>query len=631
MIKDSNISIKDIDILLDKFTINEIECASVQLFLNQNNLSISKNKLISQYLTNNKNIDDIIDYLNNLQPDFNLKAVERIFELLIPKSDRETNGAFYTPSFVIKYIVDNSIFGDETVCDPSCGSGGFLLEATKKIQKLTKKSIIEILENNIFGCDILDYSVRRSKILLTLYAIYNSEDVEEINFNIMHDDSLLCNWHDLFPEILGSKGIYATKEDIDKGFDVIVGNPPYLRIQDLDEEVKDNLLKKWKNVNKGNFNIYFTFYYLGIELLKKEGKLGYITPNNFFTSLAGKKLREWMIDKINVIIDFKHLQLFEDVTTYTCIVLLSNSVNDSFRYKSIESEEDIGTINEDNLSLIKINDLNSKKWRLLNSEDQENIRKIENCGTKLGEITSIKTGIATLKDKLYFVDTTKEDEKYYYKEFNEIEYPIEKEITRNVIKISTVKTEEDIKNNPLKIIYPYKNSSKLEIIAEEDLKNIYPKCYGYLLTIKDELATRDKGKKKYETWYAYGRKQGLNSSGIRLLTPTFSKEPRFLLDCDENALFCNGYGVFEKDLDIKIIQKIINSIVMDYYINKTSVNIEGGFPCFQKNFIELFTIPELDKKDLDFLSKEIDKEKINNFLIKKYDLDKEVILNFKHV
>ena len=120
----------------------------------------------------------------------------------------------------------------------------------------------------------------------------------------------------------------------------------------------------------------------------------------------------------------------------------------------------------------------------------------------------------------------------------------------------------------------------------------YPKCYEYLYAIKNELSKRDKGKKKYESWYAYGRKQGVDTYGLKLLTPTFSKKPRFLLDSDEFSLFCNGYAIFEKNgVDLRIIQKILNSIVMDYYINKTSVNIEGGFPCFQKNFIELFSIP----------------------------------------
>ena len=629
MVKNMNLSSGIIDNLLNEFSIHEIESAVIQLFLDDNNVSFSKNLLIKEFMENNKNIDDIKVVIKNYCSNFDLKAVERIFELLIPKEDRETNGAFYTPNIIIKYIVDNCITGDETVCDPSCGSGGFLLEATKRIQHLTNKSVIQILENNIFGCDILDYAVKRTKILLTLYALYNSEDTNQIEFNIINENSLLCDWNSIFPNILGQKGIFATKKDLIKGFDVIIGNPPYLRIQDLDLETKHNLIKKWSNINKGNFNIYFTFFYLGYQLLKPKGKLGYITPNNFFTSLSGRKLREWMVNKLEIIMDFKHLKIFQDVSTYTCIVILSKIEKSYFKYKPIEKSIDLN-LNNENLSIIYVKDLNNKKWRLLESQDQENIKKIENCGEKLGDLTNIKAGIATLKDKLYFIEGDFEDGEFYYKMFNNISYPIEKEITRSIIKISTVKNENDIKNNTLRIIFPYYSHPKVQIIPEEILIKKYPKCYEYLYAIKNELSKRDKGKKKYESWYAYGRKQGVDTYGLKLLTPTFSKKPRFLLDSDEFSLFCNGYAIFEKNgVDLRIIQKILNSIVMDYYINKTSVNIEGGFPCFQKNFIELFSIPNLDDNDRNFLLKEKSNEKIDEFLIKLYDLDIKPLINFQ--
>ena len=73
-------------------------------------------------------------------------------------------------------------------------------------------------------------------------------------------------------------------------------------------------------------------------------------------------------------------------------------------------------------------------------------------------------------------------------------------------------------------------------------------------------------------------------------------------------------------LDLEILQKILNSSVMDYYITRTSVQIGGGYPCFQKNFIEKFNIPEFDKKELIFLKKENNQEKINSFLEKKYSI-----------
>jgi len=164
------------------------------------------------------------------------------------------------------------------------------------------------------------------------------------------------------------------------------------------------------------------------------------------------------------------------------------------------------------------------------------------------------------------------------------------------------------------------------IISEEEMKNQYPKTYAYFLEIKEELEKRDKGKKKYETWYAYGRKQGIENEGIKILTPTFSKNPRFLIDWNKGSLFCNGYGVFYdgNEIDIEVLRNILNSVIMKYYIRKTSVDMEGGFSCFQKNFIETFSIPKLTKEEGDFI-KNAEKNEIDKFLIKKYTLDYEVV------
>ena len=625
----NNITInkKNIDFLLSKFSINDIESALIELFIEENSIAVNNNKIIKDLIKYNENTNEIKSYIKNFQYDINLKFIERVFELLIPKEDRETNGAFFTPSFIIKYIINETIQGDQKVCDPSCGCGGFLIEATKKIHEITKKSLKEIIENNIYGCDILDYSIKRTKILLSLLMLEYGEDCQNVNFNLITEDSLLIDWNNFFPDLGLLKGLYKFTGE-DSGFDVIVGNPPYLRIQDLDNVTKENLLKKWDKINKGNFNIYFAFFYLGMELLNSNGKLGYITPNNYFTSLSAKNLRKWILPKVEKIIDFKHLKIFNDVSTYTCISILSKSKKEYLQYKTVQNEGQILDIfNDNNFSKIYYDNIDYKKWRLLQEADFENIKKIESIGTKLGDLTNIKNGIATLRDKLYFIDSSDEDEEFYYISYNKKRYPIEKDITTNILKVSTVKNEEDIKNNSLKIILPYVYSPELKIIEEEILKSEFPKCYEYLLDIKEELDKRDKGKKKYETWYAYGRKQGLGFNQEKLLTPTFSKKPRFLKDLDKSSLYCNGYGIFLKNnsFSLNVLQKILNSVVMEYYINKTSVNIEGGFPCFQKNFIELFSIPNLTVEEKEFLENEEDLEKINMFLIKKYELDLDLI------
>lgn len=291
-----------------------------------------------------------------------------------------------------------------------------------------------------------------------------------------------------------------------------------------------------------------------------------------------------------------------------------------------------------------LSNLNVNKWRLLKSYEQENIKKIETIGTHIKELFNIAAGIATLKDEVFFIDSIENNEGYLTK-INEFgTFLIEKEITRPVYKISQFKNQSDIKNNTLRIITPYVTNSKNAIpILEEEFKVKYPKCYEYLLSEKAKLEGRGKGKKVFDPFYSWGRTQGITRFGKKLLNPTFSKHPRFLFVPEEDAYYTNGYGIyfdrentksnslFEKSIhemskeeNILLVQKILNSKVMDYYISNTSVSIQGGFSCYQKNFIEKFTIPDFSKDEIKILKVLNKKNEIDEFLFKKYELNSKV-------
>jgi hypothetical protein len=223
--------------------------------------------------------------------------------------------------------------------------------------------------------------------------------------------------------------------------------------------------------------------------------------------------------------------------------------------------------------------------------------------------------------------------------YNGNHYKIEKEVTRSVFKISDFKTQEDIQRNARRIIFPYRVNGSAAIIDEDSFKTKYPYCYEYLLTVKEELLSRDKGKIKYNPFYAWGRTQGLTRFGKKILNPTFSQYPRFLVVEDEEAFFTNGYGIFFKEPsneynlfgemqhplskieNIDIVQKVLNSEIMHYYISKTSVSIEGGYPCYQKNFIEKFTIPEFSNREVSELRLLSSRKDINMFLTDKYHVN----------
>lgn len=606
------------DNLLTKYSTEEIECAIIQRFVTSKNIKIKNNLVLLDIL--NKNSKNIEEIKKVVQTPASFDDLVSAFELLIPRDDRKLNGAFFTPSLITNYMVDGLLLSSDTkICDPSCGCGAFLVAICEKFKKKFNKSIKDTIENNIYGVDILDYGVRRCKLLLSLMSVVNGEDKKDFHFNIHVADSLTTNWEKLFPTVLKNGG-----------FDAVIGNPPYVKYQDLPTKLRKNLYNNWVTLKKGTYNLYFAFFELGLSIMKNSGQLAYIVPNNYFTSLAGFHLRNYLQNNklIEKIIDFNHLKIFK-VQTYTCITFLSKKSHDDFLYERVDTYPAPMTLKNLQFSTIKYDDLNAKKWRLLRSGDRLNIKKIENQPNQLGGIVDIRVGIATCKDNVYFIDGTKFKDGLYQKSYRGKTYFIEKNIVRPVAKISDFENQNDLENNSRMIIFPYIVNGAVNIIPEKDLAKNFPKCYEYLLAAKSELETRDKGNGEYPVWYAYARTQGLNFTGMKLLTPTFSDHPRFLLDNKGSVLFCNGYGIYEKNsiqllfnqsMNLEVLKKILNSKVMEYYISKTSFTIEGGYPCYQKNFIELFGIPDFTEKELSYLENEGAQKKVDNFLIKKYEL-----------
>ncbi|OHB05325.1 MAG: hypothetical protein A3A26_01925 [Candidatus Zambryskibacteria bacterium RIFCSPLOWO2_01_FULL_47_14] len=614
---------KNIEKLLKYYNPLLIETGLVQLFIEKNKLPVNENLIIKELLSKeDEQITLIKTLLKNAFNSQNIYDFINVFELLIPDRDKRLNGAFFTPRNITKFITSQKIKSPyQKICDPSCGCGAFLITAALLISKKYNINMIDVIENNIYGVDIAEYSIRRAKILLSLMALKNGEDRKDIRFNLKVADSLTIEWRKLFPQV-------------HSGFDVILGNPPYVKFQDLNKNLRESLYKNWKTLKTGNYNLYFAFFELGVKLMNPNGTLGYITPNNYFTSLSGITLRNYLSSNklIEKIIDFNHLKLFE-AQTYTCITFLNKRKKESILYEKVDDYDSLKMLPKLKYSRVSLANLNNRKWRLLKDSDQENIKKIENTGKRLGDIADIRVGIATCKDSVYFIDGKTLKDGYYHKMYNGKQYLIEKDITHPIAKISDFKDQNDLQNNFRRIIFPYKKTSgNVEIIKETELKMAYPCSHKYLLAAKAELSTRDKGEMEYPEWYAYARTQGLNFFGKKILTPTFSSEPRFLIEHNEDVLFCNGYAIYldkqrdlfsstEQKINLGILSKILNSRIMDYYIKKTSVSIEGGYPCYQKNFIELLGIPEFTNEEVRYLDTEDDKNKINSFLINKYAIN----------
>lgn len=614
--------------LIVQHSIEVVENHLIHAYLNQKKINCSTNSILQAYFENFEADEVLKKTFSNLNIELNsIKDLENYLELIIPQEDRKLNGAFFTPTYIVDFIIQELQPKATDKCiDLSCGAGAFLVGLVEFFKNTYSKSIKSIVQQNIFGSDVLAYNINRAKILLSIFALEHGENLEETDFNLYHQDSLRADWNE-------------------QAFDVVVGNPPYVKFQDLSDENRTFLLKEWQSINSGTFNLYFAFFELGYQLLKENGRLGYITPNNYFTSLAAKTLRGFFASNKCVyrIVDFSHKKVF-DAQTYTALTFLNKQKNEAIAYDRIKNEQiPSDFLLSANGSPNYLENLQVKKWRLLKTSEQKNIRLIETVGTPIKQLFDICAGVATLKDAVFFVEGSEIEGDCLIKDTEKGSFKIEIAVTKPVYKISNFKRQSDIEENQRRIIFPYKFiNGSARPIDEDEFKNNFPHCYEYLLSEKEVLEKRDKGKVRFNPFYVWGRTQGLTKVGKKMLNPTFSQYPRFLLVEEEDAFFTNGYGIYFKKIAEKgglfnssihplmkvenrdVSQKILNSAVMHYYVTKTSVSIAGGYPCYQKNFIEKFTIPNFTLEEVERLRSMNDWRKIDDFLISKYGVTIEL-------
>ncbi len=593
---------------LDRFFITK--------FVNTNNIKVSNNSTIKSVLLtehDQKKYD-----LELSLSSFSFEDLIEIFEITIPNTEKRINGAVYTPKIVKDFIIEECLKStpkspNDILCaDLSCGCGAFLYSVVSKIYNNTNTSITDIVSKQIYGVDISKLSIQRSKIILSLFALINGEDSDNIDFNLFEANSLSFDWDQIE---------YVKNNN---GFDLIVGNPPYVRAKNISAESK-KLLSNWAVATSGNTDLYIPFFEIGYENLNNSGILGYITVNSFYKSLNARSLRNYFhTNKAGLkIIDFGDSKVFSDKLAYTCICFIDKNYKDKvlFTKSTLDSLEDIKS---SNFNEIEYSRLNPKKgWLLHDRKTLKNIRKIENVGRSLGELYKIKNGIATLSNKTYIFTPSKEDENNYYFEQNEETYKVEKSICRDIIKPNILKTESQLSEKKEKLIYPYKNgTSKLSLIKEEELKKEFPNAYNYLSDYKEKLNKRDKGRANYEEWYAYGRTQALSDYGLKLLFPYMAKKPYFVFTAQKDLLIYCGYAIFsESKNDLLILKKLLESIVFEYYMTNTSKPYTSGYFSFAKNYVKNFGVIEFSDNEKKFIKNCTDKSTLDNFFIDKYKIE----------
>lgn len=582
----------------------------VSAFIKFNKIAVRHNQLIQALLLENEEVESFICAIKKDLDTFTLEDLIQIFEFVISPSDKLVNGSVYTPHYIRKGIISHclnlkcEVSDDIKIADISCGCGGFLLDIAKELHSSLNRTYYEIFKENIYGIDIQDYSIDRAKILLSLLAIMDGED-SQLEFNLWTANSLTFD----FKQIMTNY----------KGFDIIVGNPPYVCARNIDEYTKTILKQSYEVCAIGNPDLYIPFFWIAAENLNENGVLGYITMNSFLKSLNGRKIRKYFQEaqKHIEILDFRGKQIFKKRSTYTCLFFLLNRFSENIEYAVNEDDTFIIPTKK---SVIPYSALNyNAGWNL---NGISNINRIENVGTPIGVFCSSRHGIATLSNNTYIFSPIYEDNEYYYLVKNDNEYKIEKNICRHIIN-SNKFNSEILFNDILEIIiYPYnKINGKIEIIDEFTMANRYPYAYSYLCDMKETLLARDKGKaKNYPVWYAYGRTQSLIMPKYKLFFPKIAnKRLRCQIVDDSDLLLYNGMAFVNNNLrPLLILQKFIESDFFWSYVTKNSKPYTSGYYSLNGNNIKKFGIPFLTEDQCVELLSMTDHTEIEDYIVQLY-------------
>ncbi len=496
-------------------------------------------------------------------------VVKGDFVFLEKKPENIDKAIITTPTYIIHEILRQSITsfcagktGREIlkikVCDIACGSGAFLLESFQLLNDLlidyylnTDSSTLirtnidtfklpfnlkrEILSNCIYGVDKDYNAVEASRFGLLLKLLENEDNVtigkqlpvlSNLSNNIEYGNSLICPADIAELDEKDKKDINPFDFKNNK-YDVIVGNPPYMKSDDMKRITPlehPHLYKKlYKSAHK-QFDKYFLFIEKGLSLLTQNGYLGFIVPNKFYKVGAGKKLRHLLSStgSLKRIISFGARQLFKSRTTYTCLLILTKTQNNACDFYEVRklSEWKVGGFKSNSFETYPISKLDDEAWLFVPPYLKKAYDRIDNLSIPLIELlgkSNVFNGIQTSMNSIYIITPQRMDGDYIYFENGGLSWKVEKEITRPYYRTPSGKNENRLNTYRLLepnslVIFPYKKTgASVEVIPESELKHRYKETYKYFTHFKTRLLKRDVSPPiKTGDWYKFGRSQNLD-------------------------------------------------------------------------------------------------------------------------
>lgn len=435
----------------------------------------------------------------------------------------------FTPSNIVQKMIEMSGFnGQQTVWEPSFGTGNFLVSLVRIV---LESGMHEYLDN-IYGCEIdeslYEEAINRLNALLNEYGV-----------SYQWKNLLCCDAFD-YP---------------DKLFDIVIGNPPYIRIHNMDKQERARVEKL--RFSTGMNDLYVSFFELGLNHLLPHGVLVFITPNSYIKNASQQKFRKHIASMVTDIVDYGSYQVFDNALTYTCIARLAKDYCGLCKYTKMV---DLNTV-----KYTVVSNVAETGFLFVEPADSVFLHRATDGPVKLEDIADIRYGIATNADRIYI---NPDD--------------VESEILRPVIKGSTLQKQA--------ILYPYIRDT--EIIPEFTLREKYPRAYGYLLAHKPDLEKRDMDGSG--PFYRYARTQGLNHVDKEKIViqhiVSNDAECCSALIADAETLVYSGIMIIPHEGYLDKVYDTICSRDFCRYVKIIGKDMGGGYKAFTPKDIKRYSL-----------------------------------------
>lgn len=400
--------------------------------------------------------------------------------------------------------------------------------------------------------------------------------------------------------------------ELSDGFDIVIGNPPYLRVQGLQQTQPDfvPIYRERFQSAKGSFDIYALFVERGYQLLNEDGQLAYILPHKFFQATFGAGLRKLLTERkaLREVVRFGAEQVFDEATTYTCLLFLTAQPQVSFDLLEIRSLEEGDEVllaarqhrDHPDYAHGKLGAPSSDDWDFTLGENNKVMQRLHQHPRKLGDITrKIFQGIATSADKIYVLKIVQDEGEVLrcYSKQLDAEIEIERGLVRPFLMGKDVHRYEPARPRNV-VIFPYWiRGGKALLMTQTEIQRQFPLGWKYLLANKADLAAREHGRFA-DQWWCFSRPQNMTEFlAVKVMTPDICGHPEMTLDVEGDLYHTTTLYSFVFKHEVKASPEyflgLLNSKVIWYYLSVTGNVLRGGYLRFKTEYLRPFPIPDV--------------------------------------